>query len=282
MGSFQLQRRSPALARRFRICAYLLAALWLGVFLARTEFAIDGDEAIIGVMATHIADGKDFPLWFYGQDYMGSLEAWVAAPLVAAFGTQRVVLKIVAALFWFAFLECSRRLASRVFRSEPTALVTMLLLACGPLFLTLWGSKLRGGYVSVWALGALTLLLAHYEGTERFSRMRSLSVGLVAGLATFVNVLSIPYTAAAILFLASRRRLFQPAPLGLRVLGFVIGASPLIVFNVLSGFATFRAVGDHATSVADVSHHLVQLLSHALPILLGGLAPFSLPSACRE
>jgi hypothetical protein len=277
MGSFRFERRSAALARRWRIAVYAMAAVWLGLFLLRTEFAIDGDEAIVGVMATHIADARDFPLWFYGQNYMGSLEAWVAAPLVGLFGTHRIVLKLVAAFFWFVFLECSRRLATRIFRSEPTALVTVLLLACGPLFLTLWGSKLRGGYVSIWALGALTLLLAHHEGTERFSRVRSFSLGLVAGVAMFVNVLSLPYTASGVLFLVSRRRFFQPAPLGFRVLGFLLGAAPLIVFNLLREFATFRAVGEHAASADSVSHNFSQLITHALPVLLGGLAPWSLP-----
>ena len=40
----------------------------------------------MGLAALHIARGEDFPVFFYGQEYMGTLEAYLAAPLVALFG----------------------------------------------------------------------------------------------------------------------------------------------------------------------------------------------------
>ncbi|MEZ5283502.1 MAG: hypothetical protein R2712_01585 [Vicinamibacterales bacterium] len=30
---------------------------------------LDGDEAVIGLMARHVADGRALPLFFYGQNY---------------------------------------------------------------------------------------------------------------------------------------------------------------------------------------------------------------------
>nr|WP_181726564.1 hypothetical protein [Micromonospora provocatoris] len=48
----------------------------------------NSDEATMGLAALHIARGDGFPVWFYGQAYMGTLEAYLAAPLVALAGRR--------------------------------------------------------------------------------------------------------------------------------------------------------------------------------------------------
>lgn len=50
------------------------------------QFDFDSDQAIVGLMAKHLAEGRTFPLFFYGQNYMLGIEAWIAAPFVAAIG----------------------------------------------------------------------------------------------------------------------------------------------------------------------------------------------------
>ncbi len=66
----------------------LLAALLLRVWLiVRTGGVIDGDEALVGIQAQRILRGQ-FPIYFYGQPYMGSLEAYLAALLFALFGAS--------------------------------------------------------------------------------------------------------------------------------------------------------------------------------------------------
>jgi hypothetical protein len=61
----------------------LLIALALRIFLViHTHGVIDGDEALVGIQAERILHG-DFPIYFYGQAYMGSLEAYLIAILFA-------------------------------------------------------------------------------------------------------------------------------------------------------------------------------------------------------
>ena len=61
----------------------MLIALALRVWLTvRTHGVIDGDEAMVGIQAENILRGeRPFPLYFYGQAYMGSLEAYLVAIL---------------------------------------------------------------------------------------------------------------------------------------------------------------------------------------------------------
>src|SRR5437660_4068447 len=46
-------------------------------------FHFDSDQAIVGLMAKHLAERRAFPLFFYGQNYMLGVQAWMAAPLFA-------------------------------------------------------------------------------------------------------------------------------------------------------------------------------------------------------
>ena len=53
----------------------------------------DSDQAIVGLMARHISEGRAFPLYFYGQSYMLAVEAWLAAPLMALSGATVAAVK---------------------------------------------------------------------------------------------------------------------------------------------------------------------------------------------
>ena len=65
----------------------------------------DGDEAILGLMARHLAAGKELPLFFYGQSYgFCLLETATAACLFKIFGSSPVLLKV--AMLWLWALGC--------------------------------------------------------------------------------------------------------------------------------------------------------------------------------
>src|SRR5690348_5329000 len=66
----------------------LLAALLIRVWLIyHTHGVIDGDEAMVGIQAQHILRGEH-PYYYYGQPYMGSLEAYLMALLFAIAGSS--------------------------------------------------------------------------------------------------------------------------------------------------------------------------------------------------
>jgi len=46
-------------------------------------FYFDSDQAIVGLMARHLAALHDFPVFFYGQNYLLGVQAWIAAPVFA-------------------------------------------------------------------------------------------------------------------------------------------------------------------------------------------------------
>ena len=84
-------------------CALVLARSFVFVWYEQASF--DSDQAIIGLMAKHLSEGRAFPLFFYGQSYMLGVESWFAAPFfwiggptVASLRSAMVVLNLTAAI----------------------------------------------------------------------------------------------------------------------------------------------------------------------------------------
>ena len=71
-----------------------LVAARSSVFLLWEQAAFDSDQAIVGLMAKHLAEGRAFPLFFYGQNYLLAVEAWMAAPLFWLPGPSVAALKL--------------------------------------------------------------------------------------------------------------------------------------------------------------------------------------------
>src|SRR5258708_37732366 len=70
--------------RRQRV---LLGALVVALVLLRSfvatyyeGFYFDSDQAIVGLMARHIAAGRHFPVFYYSLNYLLGVQAWIIAP----------------------------------------------------------------------------------------------------------------------------------------------------------------------------------------------------------
>lgn len=84
-ASTPAQRRDSGAGRRALAAA--VAAAWglviarSLVFVAYEQALFDSDQAIIGLMAKHLAEGRAFPLFYYGQSFLLGVEAWLAVPV---------------------------------------------------------------------------------------------------------------------------------------------------------------------------------------------------------
>src|ERR687884_999089 len=114
------------------LLAMLLVGLVLRLAIVGSPLGeIDGDEAVVGLMARHIAFVGERPVFYWGQPYLGSLEAFTAAPLFKLFDSSTPLLKLVPTAYSLAFLAISAVLARRIF-GTPAALVTAAYLALPP------------------------------------------------------------------------------------------------------------------------------------------------------
>ena len=128
----------------------------------------DGDEAIVGLMATHVLQGKGFPSFFFGQTYGFSLfESGVAALLLRLGAAPTWALKL-AAFFWFSVGLIGWQKWGGTLSSDRTRSLTLgVLLAVTPAW-GVWALKARGWYVTAFGLLPWILWLLSGSSVRRF------------------------------------------------------------------------------------------------------------------
>src|SRR5580658_2955300 len=111
----------PYTRHRRHVWAYLLALAGISLVsrlpqLLSANLLLDGDECTLGLMAKHLAEGRELPIFFYGQHYGLSLvEAAAGALGFLIAGTSALSLKLSMLGLWttgvlFLFLAQSRLL----------------------------------------------------------------------------------------------------------------------------------------------------------------------------
>ena len=64
-----------------------------GEYVLRWEQAqFDSDQAVFGLMAKHLAEGRAFPVFMYGQSYILAVESWMLRGVNLPFGSSVICL----------------------------------------------------------------------------------------------------------------------------------------------------------------------------------------------
>ncbi|HEX6110153.1 MAG TPA: hypothetical protein VFZ02_12140, partial [Ktedonobacteraceae bacterium] len=90
----------------------------------------NADIDTTGIMAMHIASKGEHPIFFYGQHYMGTLEAYLGVAFFRLFGISVFSLRLGTVLFFALFLVIMYGLTSLLY-TKKLALLTLALLSLG-------------------------------------------------------------------------------------------------------------------------------------------------------
>ena len=194
----------------------LSAAFLLKMILIFLEVVpFNGDEAIVGLMSRHILVGER-PVYFYGQNYMGSLDSYLVAAGFMVFGQQVWVIRLVQVVLYLVVIFIVYRIGCTAFNSTAIGLAAALFLAIPPVNATLYTTISLGGYGEALLLGGLGLLLGfelqkRLTGTQK-DRLSSLILvfiwGMVCGLGIWINklamILVLPVGLAVFITLAKK------------------------------------------------------------------------------
>src|SRR5689334_3772305 len=77
-----------------------IVAVW-SPYLVRWRLGLSSDSAVPVLMARHILDGER-PLYFWGQPYLGAIDSYLAAALMALFGRDAFALAYLPTLLCYA------------------------------------------------------------------------------------------------------------------------------------------------------------------------------------
>lgn len=198
----------------------LLAALIIRTWLiVHTHGIIDGDEALVGIQAERILHG-DFPVYFYGIPYFGSLEAYLASILFAIFGPSAWALRAEATIVSLVLVWLTWRLAAALadaaqlppYAKRYFTLTAGLVAAVPPLYDGIVELRTWGGYIETFVLMMLLLLSAfrltrrwHEGASTRELLWRWTGIGLIAGLGMWVYPLIVSSIVASAIWILGDR-----------------------------------------------------------------------------
>lgn len=240
-----------------------------GAWLFRHSYT--SDQGIVALMAKHIAEGKPFPVFFYGQAYMGSLEPAVSALFCRVFGYSGFSVCLGTALVGFLLLPLVYLMA-RDIAGRAAGLAALAFCILGPVGYFHYMHSPRGGYAVTLLFGIFLLWYGGRLACRRLSGREAspwgyLLLGLVAGLGWWSNqLISAALLATGLLFLVVlTRRAFGWYILPV-VVGFALGSLPFWVWNHMHGWASFAFIGSLKTVTFFTG--LQELFTDRLPTIL--------------
>jgi hypothetical protein len=273
--------------------------LWKALFLFWGKFPFNSDEAIVALMARHILAGSR-PVFFYGQSYMGSVDAYLVAAGFALLGQQVWVIRLVQVVLYGMVVGTTIYIAYRISRRSYSALIAGLFMALPTVNVMLYTTVSLGGYNEALLVGNILIILVIRIKEElgvpekrRNSLIALFFWGLFSGLGIWANGLSIVYiipTALYILwgFMASpsvkidRISLkFVMPRLLIIITGVLLGSFPYWLYGIQNGWGSlFHELFGSAVSVESGSlltqslAHLINFLALGLPVLFGIRPPW--------
>jgi hypothetical protein len=141
-------------------------------------------------MAQDIAEGWRFPIYFYGQRYMGALEAYVIAAVRPLCDDPITALRLGPACFFAVLVAVQFLMLSRWFGRAGGLTGALTLLAASPMFVQ-WSISARGGYIEILVWGSL-LWWAYSEWfvdprPDTHRPLRQSALGLLVGSGLWIN-----------------------------------------------------------------------------------------------
>jgi 4-amino-4-deoxy-L-arabinose transferase-like glycosyltransferase len=284
---------------RILLVIIIIAAGWKAILLSLNSFPFNSDEAIVALMARHILAGER-PVFFYGQAYMGSLDAYLVAAGFAIFGQSVWVIRLVQSVLYLFTIITTFAVGILVFQSELVGLIATVLIAIPTVNVTLYTTVSLGGYGEAILLGNLIILTGFgiLRNSEQLYHKRvykdpfvwfALLWGVFSGIGFWANGLTLVYTVPVGVFILWRFikkiGVISPRRVVVAVIfllaGFLVGIAPIIShianndFQQLFGELFGSAVSvEQGTILQKAINHLINFILLGVPVIFGFRPPW--------
>lgn len=278
-----------------------LSLLFVGVI------PFNSDEAIVALMARHILAGE-LPIFFYGQAYMGSLDAFLVAGLFKLVGNGVWSIRWVQIGLYSLTILTTAYICRRITGSWKVGVIAAWFLAIPNVNMTLYSTVSLGGYGEMLLIGNLILLTTHRitleidHGNEKKVLWPWFALGFLSGIGLWAFGLSLVYSITAVIYLAwylyRTRRMVQDSEnaypfadklrnifnsqnidrpvirsgfVGILLVGLIFGSAPWWAYAQQTGFSTlFHELGGGAIAGVEGLNPLQQVFQHIHNLSLFG------------
>jgi hypothetical protein len=217
-----------------------LSVLFRTILVAFHFPEVNSDEGKMGLAGMHIAFQGQLPIYHYGQNYLGVLEAYIAAPFFRLFGISDITLRIGMLILFALFMIVMYWLSSLLY-SKRLALVTLVLLSFATTDMLIQELRAIGGAMELILFGALMLVLAYRLAATAGERghgryLTYFAWGWTAGIALWVHILVLPFVlCSGLLILVFCYRDWRSLAIPCLLIGFLLGG-----FLLIPGYSAFR------------------------------------------
>src|SRR5258708_19186069 len=164
------QQREPSRGHNGELAGMLgILLLAVSLRLALMQFhwpTANADESIIDLMARHIAFRGAHPIFFWGQHYMGTIQAYLGALLIRLVGSSAFSVRLGTLVMFTLYLVCMYLLV-RLLYTPPFALFIMAVLTIGSDRMIGIPLVANGGYTETMLFGAVIFLLSSWLAFTR-------------------------------------------------------------------------------------------------------------------
>ncbi len=280
--------------------AVFLAVAAKVILLVAERVPFNADEAVVALMARHILQGAR-PVFFYGQAYMGSLDAWLVALGFWIFGEHVWVIRLVQILLYIGTLVTTFWLGKIVFNSRRVGVIGVVLLAIPTVNVTLYTTVSLGGYGEALLLGNLILILGVRMGKlcsefEIVPWWEWIILGFLGGLGVWAFGLTLIYTLPVAVYIIyellratkqspenSKNKLLAGQGMSLTLIGIILGSAPWWGFAISNGWRELLwelsggaiAGVEELPYIFQIGKHLVNFFLFGVSVTLGFRPPWS-------
>ena len=243
----------------------LLALVFRIPFLVNNFGLMSSDDAVPALMGKHISEGKQPPVYYYGQMYMGSLSEHLQALFFKVLGFSNFMFKFSMLLFFLGFMVIQFYFIRQVFNQAFAVWVGIFYsLPLGRLGAA--SLDTTGAFPFVLFLGSALMYMAYLICFQDKTRLIPW-MGFLMGLAFWTHQISIFFILSALIITAGKlkfclRKYFW---LGLTA---VMGCLPVIMLEIFWGFplVNFLTPGEGAALGADKLIDTARLTTHLLAL----------------
>ncbi len=152
----------------------------------------DSDEAINGLIALHATQGEFAP-YFYGDNYLGSLEPIISSLFFRIFGSSVLALRSSSLIFYFLFLILNYFLIRRLW-GEQVALICLITIAFPGWKMLQWLFRPVAVFGPLLVtVTTIMLLLSNRNKNGAFPVRRNLFIGILGGFGLWLHPMCLYY-----------------------------------------------------------------------------------------
>jgi hypothetical protein len=229
-----MNRKKQTILLSLIICLGIILRL---PYLIKYHFAINMDEAVVGIMAQDILHGE-FPLFYYGQIYLGPLESFFTALFFLIFPHNTLTLRIsILALTFLSLIIFWRGLC--LMTKDRNGLYAFGWLILSPTILSVYSVLPRGHIGGIFSGSLVFYFAARIINAKKINWLDFLLFGSAIGFGLWMHPETIIYVfASGVIILLNNPRTILAVPFS--ILGCLTGGFPFWVKTIKMQFGTFN------------------------------------------